>query len=459
MITRVEIDGFKNLASVDLPLRPFQAIAGRNAAGKSNLFDALSLLSKLAEKDVPTAFASLRGEPVELFSQGPDASPGERMRFAVELLVDPKARDQWGGEASLTCTRLRYELTISRRRDESGADEVRIESESLVPMGKRTDQQAGPKALARYTTRRDPFISTDRVAHRIQLHQDGRAGRKQEFHPKAMQGTVLSGVTSTAFRHAFAVREELRRWRFLQLSPQELRRPSPFLSPTSLGANGSHLASTLARISRSDPRILELMGADLALLVPRVADVRIDEDSARQVHTLFIKFQDGRDFSQCVLSDGTLRLVALLTLALDPLHRGVVCLEEPENGVHPSALRDVVQLLRRLGSTPGDGESTGGSRQILFNTHSAALVNLLSEQDLVFCVLTQHVDPISRVVTQRSHFLPVIPSGLQQSGLAPTTEGVVRGITKNELRRLLEDAGIPPAVHQAVADRDGASIL
>lgn len=457
MITRVEIDGFKNLASVDLSLRPFQAIAGRNAAGKSNLFDALSLLSALAEKDIQSAFALLRGEPAELFSQGPDASPGERMRFAVELLVEPRALDQWGGEASLTCTRLRYELTIHRRRDESGADEVRIESESLSPMAKRRDR-GSLRAIAKYATRREAYISTDGAAQRVHLHQDGRAGRKQDFHPKAMRGTVLSGVTSTAFRHAFAVREELRRWTFLQLSPEELRKPSPFLSPTSLGANGSHLASTLARIARSNPDMFERMGGELALLVPRVAEVRIDEDAARQVYTLFVKFQDRREFSQRVLSDGTLRLLALLTLAVDPSRRGVVCLEEPENGVHPSALRDVVRLLRRLGDDQGDGDARG-ARQILFNTHSAALVSLLSEQEVIFCVLTQHVDPARGEVSQRSHFLPVIPSGIQLSGLAARPAEVVGGITKNELRRFLEDGGISSALHSAVADSDGASIL
>lgn len=457
MITRVEIDGFKNLASVDLALRPFQAIAGRNAAGKSNLFDALSLLSSLAEKDIQSAFALLRGEPAELFSQGPDASPGERMRFAVELLVEPKALDQWGGEAYLTCTRLRYELAIRRRRDESGADEIRIESESLSPISKRADGQASLRAVAKYATRREPYISTDEAAQRVQLHQDGRAGRKQDFHPKLMRGTVLSGVTSTAFRHAFAVREELRRWTFLQLSPEELRKPSPFLSPTSLGANGSNLASTLARIARESPGVFDRMGADLALLVPRVAEVRVDEDAARQVHALFVRFQDGREFSQRVLSDGTLRLLALLTLAVDPSRRGVVCLEEPENGVHPSALREVVGLLRRLGGDQGDGDARG-ARQILFNTHSAALVKLLSEQEVIFCVLTQHVDPARGEVSQRSHFLPVIPGGVQL-GLPARPAGVVRGITKNELRRFLEDGGISSPLHSAVADGDGASVL
>ena len=460
MITRVEVEGFKNLDQVDLPLQPFQAIAGRNAAGKSNLFDALGLLSKLAEKDLSTAFASLRGEPGELFSQAPDGSPGSRIRFAVELLVEPTTRDQWGKEAELSSTRLRYELTISRRRDESGADDLRIERESMYPIQKTQDTARFPRKLrnlARYATRREHFISTDSDERKIALHQDGRAGRKQEFHPGEMRGTVLSGVTSTAFRHTFAVREELKRWTFLQLSPEELRKPSAFLSPTSLGHNGSNLASSLARIFRTTPGALERLGSELALLVPRVDEVRVDEDIARQVYTVVVRFRDGREFSSRVLSDGTLRLVALLTLAIDPQHRGVVCLEEPENGVHPSALPDVVRLLRRLAVQ--DAHLTeSGLRQILFNTHSPALVKLLKPEEIIFCVLTQHVDPESKTIAQRSHFLPVHEGDLQLA-VPSITRSVAEGITKNELRQFLEDGGIPQALGRSVAETTGGHAL
>src|SRR5215213_6680328 len=72
MITQVEIDGFKNLRGVVLPLRPFQAFAGPNNAGKSNLFDALRLLSLLPNHDLPEILQLVRGDPYEIFTQLPD---------------------------------------------------------------------------------------------------------------------------------------------------------------------------------------------------------------------------------------------------------------------------------------------------------------------------------------------------------------------------------------------------
>lgn len=62
MITRIELDGFKTFQDFTLELGPFQVIVGVNGTGKSNLFDALRLLARLADADLRTAFQDLRGE-------------------------------------------------------------------------------------------------------------------------------------------------------------------------------------------------------------------------------------------------------------------------------------------------------------------------------------------------------------------------------------------------------------
>ena len=58
MLTRIEIDGFKTFENQAIDLTPFTAIIGNNAAGKSNLFDAIQLLSHLATRDVAEAMRS-----------------------------------------------------------------------------------------------------------------------------------------------------------------------------------------------------------------------------------------------------------------------------------------------------------------------------------------------------------------------------------------------------------------
>jgi len=68
MITNIKIDGFKSFRNFEMEFSPFTVIAGLNASGKSNLFDALELLSRLAEYSLRDAFPERRGTVSELFT-------------------------------------------------------------------------------------------------------------------------------------------------------------------------------------------------------------------------------------------------------------------------------------------------------------------------------------------------------------------------------------------------------
>ncbi len=62
MLTRIEIDGFKSFQDFSMDFGSFTVILGQNASGKSNLFDAIRLLSRLAaENSVAAAFSGVRG--------------------------------------------------------------------------------------------------------------------------------------------------------------------------------------------------------------------------------------------------------------------------------------------------------------------------------------------------------------------------------------------------------------
>ena len=249
MITRIEIDGFKTFRGFYLDLSPIQVIVGPNASGKSNLFDALQLLASLANSDLRTAFQNLRGEADELFTILPSGESLNRIHLAVEMLVERKIQDSWGAQAELSYTRMRYELEISRRADVRGLERLYVEHEMLAPIARSKDTWAkshdlktgGPWIPKVTGGRSAPFISTGREqgVPTLSLHQDGSGGRRQVVggHHQVVAGrrvvaeqaerTVLSGVQNTEFPHAFALAEEMRSWRFLQLNPDVLRLPGP----------------------------------------------------------------------------------------------------------------------------------------------------------------------------------------------------------------------------------------
>lgn len=406
MITRLELDGFKTFQDFKLELAPFQVIVGPNGAGKSNLFDALRLISRLADADLRSAFQGLRGEAGELFTILPEGQTTDRMRLAVEMLVERQVQDSWGAQAGLKYTRMCYELEIARRIDEQGLERLYVIREALNPILRGSDawfkrhvgktQEAWRWLQPLKAGRSKPFISTEMEAGTatINLHQDGHGGRKASVAEK-VERTVLSGVTNTEFPHAFAAREEIRTWGFLQLNPEVLRQPGSMLAHPYVSPDGSNLPTALARMQAEDPLILNDISRDLANLVPGILRVEVEKDLSRNRYVIWAKTQDGRSFSSRVLSDGTLRLLALVALKNDPQHRGVLCFEEPENGVHPFRLKNMVHLLRDLTTDFSDpAQSDEPLRQLLVNTHSPVLVSQPGVlPGLLFAYMATRVQP------------------------------------------------------------------
>lgn len=393
MITRLEIDGFKTFQSFALDFEPFQLIVGPNAVGKSNLFDALRLLSRLADNDLRTAFQGtesevvsevMRGEASELFTILPHGKTSNTIKLAVELLLERQIQDSWGARVDLKHTRLRYELEIEKRSDERGLERLYVMHERLRPiyrdndvwvkrhMGNQKSRWLPPLKAGR----KEDFISTtdkDGVVT-ISVHQDGHGGRKSSV-AERVERTVLSGITNTELPHAFAAREEMRQWRFLQLNPRSLRAPSPMIGPQFVASDGSFLPSTLARLHANDPLVLSDISRDLASLVPGILSIELEEDTARNRYTIWARMQDGHRFSSRVLSDGTLRLLVLVAFKNDPFYHGVLSFEEPENGVHPFRLKNMVTLLQELTTDFLDIDEEQPLRQLLINTHSPVLVS------------------------------------------------------------------------------------
>jgi len=423
MLTRIEIDGFKTFDGFALDLNPFLVIVGPNATGKSNLFDAFQLLSHLASDDLRAAFTGLRGDPDELFRIGPDGRSGDSMRLAAEVLLNPVVQDPWGRIETIKFTRIRYEVEVRRKSDDRGIERLVVVRETAVPILSSKDRwrphgdrpsAAFRKAYMKYG-RPTPFLSTqdedgDPSFH---IHQDARAGRKRSA--LAAEATILSSITSAEFPHLFALREELRSWKFLQLDPGALRKPSPKNAPESLEPDGSNLATVLARIkaeTRTDTRPLgnlaDIAGG-LAALISGTTGVDVEEDELNRRYRIQIRAAGAHPFSSQVVSDGTLRVLALLTMLHDPKHAGLVCFEEPENGIHPARLEALIGVLRKM-VTRADVEPVDESvplSQMLLNSHSPVVLSHLDESEMVLADTVTTLDPNLRARVRRTRMRPI----------------------------------------------------
>jgi predicted ATPase len=136
VLTRIEIDGFKTFRDFALDLPPFLVVLGRNGTGKSNLSDALRFLSRLASEPVVEAAQDVRGDLSELFHRDSMGSSDQKMRFAVEALLDSRVTDAFGESVPVSAVRVRYELTIELRIAQAGSRPfVKSESVRALPAG------------------------------------------------------------------------------------------------------------------------------------------------------------------------------------------------------------------------------------------------------------------------------------------------------------------------------------
>lgn len=387
MITYIKINGFKSFQNFEMEFTPLSVIAGTNAAGKSNLFDAFRLLSSLADTDkIQNAFKKdQRGEMYELFTQYDDKTYADEIEFCVEMLVNKNVKDAWGAEATLKYTRLRYELKIGRFVNKTGIDDLEVRFEKLENL--KHDDDKWVKCIPKKNLndwrpkvgsgrRGTPYIDTETINEipTIVVPQDGSQGNKRNYPLTHAQRTVLSSIDSVDFRHILAAKEEMKSWRFLQLNPDDLRLPTSkktgddVISPT-----GQNLAAALYRISLEDSYSLTEISRKLNSFLPNFVDVYVKDDIENKQYIISLKGTDGKEYTSRVLSEGTLRLLTLCILEQDYNHTGLLCFEEPENGIHPFRLKATVELLKQLSSDFSNLELP--LRQVIVNTHSPVLVS------------------------------------------------------------------------------------
>ncbi len=455
MITKIEIDGFKSFSEFSLTLPPFAVILGPNAAGKSNLFDAFRLLSRLATSDVRTAMRELRGEPLELFRRLPDGRVTRRMKFAVETLLDQTVRDDFGQEIELTYTRLRYEITIIRR-DEEGIERFFVDHEQASPIHKKTDrwlpygqpisEKFAKQFIRRKSNRRTNFLETvvEEQQRIFELRQDGTAGRQRKLPAREAYRSVLSGISLVQeFPHLYALKKELASLRYLQLDASSERPPSPIDASEELERDGSNVAAVLFRVRAETSTPDSTEGAlndirnDLVTMVPGIVDLTVTRDDEKREYRLEVTMRDGQVFNSRVLSDGTLRILALLTLLHDPRHRGVLCFEEPENGVHQTRLSALMEFLEESCTDPSsdEGEFSRPFRQIIVNTHSPIAARVV-KRSVVLAGMSTLVEPgASGRVTNRTVMRPYQISE-QEELFAEEPKG--HRATRRQIEQLLE---------------------
>jgi predicted ATPase len=333
-----------------------------------------------------------------------------KMSFDAEMIIPSEGEDDLGQKAEATITFLRYSLELAYRTDNSlrsfGSLEILKEELVHITRGDASKHLLFPHTAKTWRStaivgqrRASFFISTEGegATRLIKLHQDGgSSGRPLSRSAVNLPRTVLSVTNAAESPTALMARREMQSWRLLQLEPSALRQPDEFTAPTNLETDGSHLAATLYHLARNDglasgeaeddanKRVYYEVASRLATLIDDVDRVWVDRDNRRELLTLMVTNRDGTSHPAKALSDGTMRFLALAVLALNPKAQGLICLEEPENGIHPERIPKILQLLQDIATDTHEEIGVNNPlRQVIINTHSPAVVAQVPDDSLL----------------------------------------------------------------------------
>lgn len=249
-------------------------------------------------------------------------------------------------------------------------------------------------------------------------HWDYAEGQSYNIAPES---TLVSGQFFPFYAYILALREELSRWHFYALAPKTMHEPTPLRNIVTLAPDGADLAAFFNTMKSQRPRQFESVRRALRLLIPQIEtfDVERSQDGFLQL----IVRKGGTDYSSRVISEGTLRVLALLAMTnpLEPVT--LVGIEEPENGVHPRRLRLIATLMENAAQEKGI--------QIFVNTHSPFLPRHFSENKLVICrgedagTVFEHIDGAG-ASRDRATMEARLDAGEEES-ISSITERIIRG--------------------------------
>ena len=401
MLTRLRVQGFKNLFDVEVRFGPFTCVTGKNAVGKSNLFDAIQFLHLLSQMPIMEAAQQLREskgrspDPASLFTSiGTFQAP--EIRFEADLILERQVRDDFGIDATAAISTVRYGVAF-RLNSEDRSDRLELTHESLFPIPQKDARRmlgfpvntAFKDSVISGARRGAAFISTvddPQLGPQIKVHHEGHGGRKVPA-PKSSR-TVLGGMASSDFPTVLAAHREMASWRTLMLEPSAMRAPSEYRDPSFIDSRGANLAAAIERLRRQEHRPGEIYSEltnRLSELIDDVRAVRVWDDEKTETLTLEVQGRDGTFHPARSLSDGTLRFLVLAAVALDPETKGVISLEEPENGMHPERIPAMLRLLRDIAvDSTLAVDVSNPLRQVIVNTHSPVVVHCVPPEDRIY---------------------------------------------------------------------------
>jgi predicted ATPase len=347
MIRSVHIRNFKCLRDTEVIFRePLTVVVGPNNSGKSCLLEALRTILALGITRLDSLF---EGGQTSFFLVRTFGAEGP---ISFDLNVDAMVEAE---PVSFT-----YELSFSATQPTGW---IHVTSERLTQKGK-----GGEQILLEKVQGADTWQFHDaRKGNQDQLSGNpGLQGIMQLFDREAHAGVLL-------FRSLLG--DAL----FFDLQPRAMKSVAQIVPNPVLATDGGNLAACLDYLKSEHEAAFDLLMRDLRSMVPEVRSLALRAAAGGQKFLAIQESYSPVAVPSLAASDGLLRFLAILAALHDPRWPRFLAFEEPENGLHPRRLEQIVECMRLA----TQATSTHPQRQVVLATHSPYLLDKVRPEEVL----------------------------------------------------------------------------
>lgn len=416
MLKAITLKNFKSYKSARLPLAPLTVLIGANASGKSNAIEGMRLLSWLAhgQKLSSIQYAVQKGDRV-VRGRAENLPYRQTDHFGLGCEMDQL---EWN----------RLNMTISRRDDE-----LHVSAETLTHPGATVPLYDLDLASSGHST--DVGVAYNNFARGRNKPRVTCNDQTAIFSQLTSPATFNGNQTSSQVIPDMAKRYErlLSNIFFLDPVPARMRDYS-YPTDKRLQGDGENLSGILFNLwldKTSANKTVLAQREDVLAFVQSLPEQDIsglgfiEEPRGGKLVCLTETFgKKSHDYDASLLSDGTLRVLAIAAAMLSSEEGSLVVIEEIDNGVHPSRAKHLLAKIREIAERR--------KLRVLLSTHNPALLDALPGKaipDVVYCYRDPQ-DGSSRLV--RLEEIPDYPELIAQGALGYlSTSGVLEKFVKN----------------------------
>lgn len=363
-ITQITLKNFRAFQDVEMRDIPrFAVLVGANGTGKSTLFQVFGFLRDAMTTNVSTALSKLGG------SRGIDEvrSRGSQGDIEIELKFRPEP----------TGRLVTYTLCIG---EENGRPVVNREV-----LKYRRGSRGKPWHYLDFSKGRGTAVTNE-----IEEVEEEEQLNREEQVLKSPDLLAIKGLAQfERFPAVVALGDLIERWHISDFHISRARPEQEAGYAEHLSREGENLSLVIEYLHKRHNSVFEKIIEKLKSRVPGISKV---ESKQTEEGRILLKFQDGAfedPFLARYVSDGTIKMLAYLTLLYDPEPHPLLCVEEPENQLYPT-------LLLELGEEFREYSRRGG--QVFVSSHSPDFLNGI-ELDEVFWL--QKIDGYTKIKRAR----------------------------------------------------------